>query len=438
MVAAAPAVIEVAPGGALRGRVLVPGDKSISHRAAILAALAAGTSRIHGALDSDDCRATLAALAACGIRHALRPDGVLEVEGGGWRAPTGVLDLGNSGTGLRLLAGALASRPFAATLVGDASLSRRPMERIAAPLRAMGAEVECTVGTPPLRVHGRARLRGIAWRPEVASAQVKSAILIAGLAAEGEVAVFEPVATRDHTERLLRAFGAGCTRDGEWVRLGERRALQATQIAVPGDLSSAAPFIVGAAMTPGSELVVEGVGLNPTRCGVLEALAAMGADLEVTRDPGADAFEPVGRVVVRGRELVACDIGGALAANAIDELPLLMVAAAGARGTTRLRDASELRHKESDRLAVLAAGLAALGVRVELAADGLDVHGGRLRGGAVDAAEDHRLAMAFAIAALRAERPVTVHGAATIPTSFPSFLRAARDAGLRLSVEVAA
>lgn len=434
----APDVLVVAPGGALGGRVVVPGDKSISHRAAILAALADGTSKIDGFLDSHDCRATLAALAACGVRHSTRADGALEIVGGGWVAPTRPLDLGNSGTGLRLLAGALASLPIDATLFGDASLSRRPMERIAMPLRAMGATVETTSGTPPLRIRGSRPLRGIEWRPEVASAQVKSAILIAGLAADGPVAVHQPVPTRDHTERLLRAFGAECTTAAGWVRLGAQRALRATRIVVPGDLSSAAPFIVGAAMTPGSSLVIEGVGLNPTRSGLLEVLRAMGADLEVLIDPADANAEPQGRVVVRGRQLVATDIGGTLAANAIDELPLLLIAAASARGVTRLSAAHELRHKESDRLAVTAAGLVALGIRVEVVADGLTVHGGRIAGGTVDAANDHRMAMAFAIAALRAERPITVVGAGAVPTSFPDFLHLARAAGLGLPGEVAA
>jgi len=446
---AAPATLSLGPGGALVGRVRVPGDKSISQRAAILGALTAGETRIDGFLRAGDPLALLAALTACGIEHRFdeapggQPDAhpvadsTLRIRGRPvWSTPRAPLDLGNSGTALRLLAGAIAGQPIAATLTGDASLSARPMERVAVPLRAMGAEVATRDGRPPLIVQGARPLRGIEWRPEVASAQVKSAILLAGLAAVGEVAVHEPVATRDHTERMLVAFGVDCCRDGDRVHLGPGRTLRAARIAVPGDLSSAAALVIGAAMTPGSELTIEGVGLNPTRSAFLEVLRAMGADLTVELNRAADAAEPTGRIAVRGRELVATTIDGQLAQQAIDELPMLMVAAATARGTSRLADAAELRHKESDRLANTAAGLAALGIAVALHPDGLTVEGrpraAAFDGGTVDAHDDHRLAMAFALAALRAGRRVTVTRTAAIDTSFPGFDRIVRGLGLAL------
>lgn len=435
----APASFTVAPGGALVGRCVVPGDKSISQRAALLAALADGESRIEGFLQAADPRALLAALAACGVAWRLDAGGALLVTGRGeWAAPAAPLDLANSGTALRLLAGALAGQPVAATLTGDASLSRRPMERVAAPLRAMGAAVTTTDGRPPVAVRGRRPLAGIEWSPEVASAQVKSAVLIAGLAARGEVAVREPVPTRDHTERMLGGFGVDCLRDGGRVVLGRARSLRATTVVVPGDASSAAFLVIGAAMTPGSELTVEGVGLNPTRTAFLEVLRAMGADLavEVTSDPLEP--EPFGRIAVRGRALAATAIAGRLALQAMDELPMLLVAAATADGVTRLADAAELRHKESDRLACTAAGLAALGIEVAPADDGLTVVGrpagfADAPGGTrLDAHHDHRLAMAFALAALRARGPLTVTRAEAIATSFPGFHPVARGLGLAL------
>lgn len=430
----------VAPGGVLAGRTGVPGDKSISHRAAILAALAVGDSRLQNFLEADDCLATLDALRALGVVCERQAPGEWRIAGVGQaalRTPAAALDLRNSGTSLRLLLGALAGAPIQATLSGDASLSRRPMERVAAPLRAMGAAVTTTAGTPPVTLRGRRPLRGVDWTSEVPSAQVKSAILLAGLASEEEVVVRESHPTRDHTERLCAAFDIDCIVADGRVRLGARRTPRPATVSIPGDLSAAAALIVGAAMTPGSDLTIEGVGLNPTRCGVLDALRQMGAEIDshVVGDCGA---EPWGTVRVRGAQLRAIEIGGALVANAIDELPLLMIAAACARGVTTLRDAAELSRKESDRLATTAAGLAALGIAVERRADGLSVTGGQLRGGSVAAAGDHRIAMAFAMAALRASGAVEVHGAAGIATSFPGFHATARHCGLRLAAEAAA
>jgi 3-phosphoshikimate 1-carboxyvinyltransferase len=437
---AAPDRLTIAPGGALGGRVAVPGDKSLSHRAAIIAALAPGASTLDGFLEADDTLATLGALRALGVGCARLAPARWRIDGvgqGELRAPARALDLGNAGTGLRLLAGALAGAPLVATLDGDASLRRRPMARIAAPLRAMGAEVTLADGRAPLTVRGRSSLAGIDWLPEAPSAQVKSAVLLAGLAADGEVVVREPVPTRDHTERLLGAFGVDCARDGEGVRLGARRAPHPAAIAIPGDISSAASLLIGAGLVPGAELTVEGVGLNPTRTAYLELLRALGASVEVAERSLLGA-EPVGAVRVRGAPLAAIEIGPAQASAAIDELPMLMVAAACARGTTRLRGAAELAHKESDRLATTAAGLAALGIAVERHPDGLTVHGGRLRGGRVDAAGDHRIAMAFAMAALVADGPVVIDGAAQVATSFPGFAELAQRCGLRIAPPEAA
>jgi 3-phosphoshikimate 1-carboxyvinyltransferase len=440
MLRGAPDRFTVAPGGTLSGRCGVPGDKSISHRAAILAALSVGDSRLDNFLEADDCLATLDALRALGVGVERLAPASWRIGGVGQaalRAPAATLDLRNSGTGLRLLMGALAGAPIEVVLSGDASLLRRPMERVAEPLRAMGASVSTTAGSPPVRLRGQRRLRGIDWRPEVPSAQVKSAILLAGLASDDEVSVREPHPTRDHTERLFAAFDVDCLVEEGRVRLGARRQPKPAVISIPGDISSAAALIVGAAMTPGSDLTVEGVGLNPTRTGVLDALRQMGAEVDtnLVADCGA---EPWGTVRVRGAQLSAIELSGALVANAIDELPLLMVAAASARGVTRLRDAAELSRKESDRLATTAAGLAALGIAVERGPDGLTVTGGALRGGRVDAAGDHRIAMAFAMAALRASGAVELRGAAGIATSFPEFQATARHCGLRLAAEAAA
>ncbi len=437
---AAPDRFTVAPGGVLHGRTGVPGDKSISHRAAILAALSVGDSRLENFLEADDCLATLDALRALGVACERLAPGEWRIAGVGQaalRTPASALDLRNSGTGLRLLMGALSGAPIEATLTGDPSLLRRPMERVAAPLRAMGVTITTAGGTPPVTLRGARPLRGIDWTPDVPSAQVKSAILLAGLASEEEVAVREVQPTRDHTERLCAAFDVDCIVEEGRVRLGARRTPKPATISIPGDISSAAALIVGAAMTPGSDLTVEGVGLNPTRMGVLDALRQMGAEVE-TSVVGNCGAEPWGTVRVRGAQLSAIDLAGALVANAIDELPLLMLAAASARGVSRLRDAAELSRKESDRLATTAAGLAALGIAVERHADGMSVSGGQLRAGSVDAHGDHRIAMAFAMAALRATGSIEIRGAAGIVTSFPSFHATARHCGLRLAAEAAA
>ena len=417
----------VSPAGRLRGRVRVPGDKSISHRAALIGALARGDTVIHHFLRADDCLHTVSCLRALGV--GIEDEGSrLIVRGMGprWRAPMTPLDAGNSGTTLRLLAGILAGQPFQTELTGDASLRTRPMDRIVEPLSRMGARIVASGDGrfPPLRITGRS-LRGITYTLPIASAQVKSAVLLAGLLAEGPTTVVEPTPTRDHTERMLAAFGAPIRRDGDRVSV-TAAALRGNEVRVCGDISSAAFLLAAAAAMPGSELTVEHVGLNPTRTGFLDVLRALGAEADV-RQTGEDAGEPVGAVTVRGQRLRGVRIGGSLIPRVIDELPVLCVIATAAEGETVISDAAELRVKESDRIAVIARGLRSLGGEVEERPDGLTVYGSRLHGGRVGSAGDHRIAMAFAVAGLLADGPVTVEGAESIAVSFPEFTRVLRD-----------
>jgi 3-phosphoshikimate 1-carboxyvinyltransferase len=415
------AALVVAPGRPLRGSVRVPGDKSISHRAALLGGLAAGVTTVEGFLRAEDCLATLACVRALGVRIDDGGDR-LTIHGGALAEPGDVLDVGNSGTTIRLLAGILAGQPFYSVVTGDASVRRRPMDRVATPLRRMGARIAGRAGGrfAPLSIDGGG-LRGIVYDTPVASAQVKSAVLLAGLFAEGETVVREPAPSRDHTERMLRGFGVAVQRNGPAVGLRGPAPLRGTAVLVPGDLSSAAFFLTAAAFVPGSELTVTDVGLNPTRAGVLDVLAQMGADIRVwgRRDAGG---EPVGSVTVRGSRLHGTVIGGELIPRAIDELPVLAVAACLADGETVIRDAAELRVKESDRIAALARELGRLGAEVAPQPDGLVIRGGgRFRGGRVQSGGDHRIAMALAVAGLCAEAPVTIDDTACIRTSFPDF-----------------
>lgn len=412
--------ITIAPVPSLVGRTRVPGDKSISHRAAIIGALASGSTTIRGFLRADDCLRTLACLRSLGVQIE-EAEGELVISGTSGRlaAPARVLEAGNSGTTMRLLAGVLAGQPFTAEIDGDASLRARPMDRVAEPLRRMGAHVGAREGRyPPLRIMGGS-LRGITYTLPVPSAQVKSAVLLAGLQAEGETAVVEPVPTRDHTERLLKECGVRVRRAGSRIVL-EPAVPQGREITVPGDFSSAAFVLAAAAALPGSEVTVEDVGVNPTRTSALEILRAMGAAVEISAS-SEHSGEPVAAVTVRGGRLRGVTIAGPMIPQVIDELPILGVVAAASAGVTVIRDAAELRVKESDRIAALARGLRALGATVEERPDGLAIEGGRLRGGTVDAAGDHRLVMAFAVAGLLAAGPVTVRGAETAAVSFPGF-----------------
>ncbi len=425
-----------APAGPLRGELRVPWDKSISHRAIMLAALAEGASRIAGFLEGEDTRATARAFAQMGVRIEAPADGERVVHGVGLHglcAPADAIDCGNAGTAMRLLTGLLCAQRFDSRLTGDASLSRRPMRRVIEPLTRMGAQIDAEPGdVPPLRIHGGRALRGIAYESPVASAQVKSAVLLAGLYADGETSVREPQPTRDYTESMLAAFGWPVTYAPGLARLTGGHRLHATELRVPADFSSAAFFLVAATIVPGSELVLREVGMNPRRTGLLEALRAMGADIRVENPRGAGAFA-VADLVVRHAPLAGSDVPAELVPDMIDEFPILFVAAAAAKGMTRIRGAAELRVKESDRIAVMANGLRALGVRVEETPDGASIEGGAIDGGEVDAAGDHRCAMSFAVAGAIARDPVRIRDCANVATSFPGFVELANGCGFALS-----
>ena len=423
----------VAPARALRGRLRVPGDKSISHRYAILAALADGVSIVTGYADGADCRATLRCLRALGVTIRSDPDAggagaagrALTIHGRGLGAlapPSGQLDAGNSGTTMRLLAGVVAAHPFRTVITGDASLRRRPMRRVIEPLERMGAALDADDERPPLTIRG-GRLTGIEYAPPVASAQVKTAVLLAGLHAAGTTRVVEALPTRDHTERALLSFGAAVRRDPGGVTVTGGARLRPVDLAVPGDPSSAAFWAAAAAALPGSEVEIDSVGLNPTRTAYLDVLRRAGAHVE-TRVTGAAGGEPIGTLRVRHGGLRPVAVTPAEVPALIDELPVLgALAALG--GEIDVRGAGELRHKESDRIARLADGLRRLGARVEERPDGFSVDGaGRLAGGSVDAAGDHRLAMAFAVAALGAEAPSVIAGADSVDVSYPGFFAA--------------
>ncbi|MHB0888824.1 3-phosphoshikimate 1-carboxyvinyltransferase [Acidithiobacillus sp.] len=428
-------IYHVAPGGRLSGRLRVPGDKSISHRAVILGALAEGITAVEGLLEGADVLATIAAFRAMGVAMDGPQGGQLRIHGvglHGLREPLAPLDCGNSGTAMRLLAGVLAGQSFASTLVGDASLHQRPMGRILIPLTAMGAQISAVDGRAPLHING-ARLHGIHYVMPIASAQVKSAILLAGLYAEGESCVTEPAPTRDHSERMLAGFGYALRRQGAQACLRGGGRLQAQTLVVPADISSAAFFLLGASIAPGSDICLEGVGINPTRTGVIEILTRMGARIELTnlREVGG---EPVADIRVRSAPLQGIRIPRHLVPLAIDEFPAIFIAAACATGETIIEDAAELRVKESDRIAVMAAGLKALGVDVAEYPEGARIRGGPLGGGIVSSHGDHRVAMAFAMAGLAASQPIRIEDCANVATSFPDFPRLAREAGLALQV----
>lgn len=423
------------PSGPVRGEITVPGDKSISHRAVMLAALAEGTSRISGFLEGEDTRATAAVFRSLGVAIDAPSPSQRVVRGVGLHglAPASdVLDCGNSGTGMRLLAGLFAGQRFDTTLSGDESLSRRPMRRVIEPLSAMGAHIDAEHGgLPPLHIGGGRALHGIAYTPPVASAQVKSAVLLAGLYARGETEVREIHPTRDYTERMLAAFGWPIAFAPGFARLSGGHGLRATDVDVPADFSSAAFFIVAATLVPRSELVLRGVGLNPRRTGLLEVLRAMGADIreENRREQGG---EIVADLIVRHAQLRGIDVPIEHVPDMIDEFPILFVAAAAAEGTTTIRGAAELRVKESDRIAAMAVGLRTLGILVDETPDGAVVEGGRFRGGHVDSRGDHRVAMSFAVAALVASDAIRIADCANVATSFPGFVALANANGFAL------
>jgi 3-phosphoshikimate 1-carboxyvinyltransferase len=426
----------VLPGGALRGRMRVPGDKSISHRAIMLGALAEGTTRVTGFLEGQDSLATLQAFRAMGVAIEGPTGGRVIIQGVGMhglRASRMPLDLGNSGTSMRLLSGLLSGQDFESTLTGDSSLSTRPMRRVTEPLARMGARIETAEdGTAPLVIRPASGLRGIEYHMPIASAQVKSCLLLAGLYAQGETCVTEPAPTRDHTERMLSGFGYEVRRQGPRVCVSGGGRLTACDIDVPGDISSAAFFLVGASIAPGSDLTLEHVGMNPTRTGVITILRAMGADIEIIGERHVGG-EPVADLRVRSANLRGIRIPEDRVPLAIDEFPALFVAAACADGRTVLTGAEELRVKESDRIQVMADGLRALGVVAEPTPDGIVIEGGSLGGGRLDSRGDHRIAMSFAMAALRAGGEIGIDDCANVDTSFPGFAAFAASAGLGIS-----
>lgn len=423
------ATLTVQPAGPLKGTITLPGDKSVTHRAIILSALAEGESTIIGYGRGEDCLNTMRALRAMGIRIEERPDRLQVFGKGLWglTEPDAPIDCGNSGTGIRLLAGLLAGQDFFTVLTGDESIRRRPMGRVVKPLRAMGATINGRKGgeLAPLAVTG-SRLRGIAYESPVASAQVKSCLLLAALYAEGTTRVTEPRLSRDHTERMFGYFGIPLVREGTSLSLRGRPATGwagAPALKVPGDFSAAAFFLVGATIVPGSDVTLLGVGLNPTRIGLLEALTEMGADIQVL-NRREEAGEPIGDLRVRASSLRGLTVAGDRVPGMIDEVPILCVAAAVAEGETIITGAEELRVKESDRIATMASELRKLGVAVQECPDGLVIagmKGRRFAGASCPSHGDHRVAMSLAMAALAAEGPVTITDAECIDTSFPGF-----------------
>lgn len=430
---------KLTPGGTICGEARVPGDKSISHRSIMLGALAEGVTRVSGFLEGDDALATLSAFRAMGVEIERPGEGSVIVNGvglHGLEAPAHPLDLGNAGTGMRLMCGLLAGQPFDSELTGDASLCSRPMGRVIDPLQLMGAEITSSEGgRPPLRITGGRQLRGIHYDLPMASAQVKSCVLLAGLYGNGRTSVTEPAPTRDHTERMLRGFGYQVSSDNGVISLEGGGSLRAADIDVPADISSATFFLVAASIAQGSDLVLTHVGINPTRIGVLNILGLMGADISLNNEREVGG-EPVADIHVRYAPLKGIEIPEDQVPLAIDEFPALFIAAACAEGRTVLRGAKELRVKESDRIAAMAEGLTTLGVENEVLDDGIIIEGGRLGGGVINTFHDHRIAMSFAIAALRAEGEIRILDCDHVATSFPGFDALARGLGLQISAMV--
>jgi 3-phosphoshikimate 1-carboxyvinyltransferase len=433
---------KVNPGGSLQGEARVPGDKSISHRSIMLGSLADGVTHVKGFLEAEDALATLQAFRDMGVKIEGPVNGELTIHGvgkHGLKAPEKELYLGNSGTSMRLLSGLLAGQAFDTVLTGDKSLSGRPMKRVTEPLKAMGAEIGATEkGTAPLYITGKAgQLKGIDYTMPMASAQVKSCLLLAGMYAQGDTSVTEPAPTRDHTERMLSGFNYPVKKEGDRVTINANGKLTASDIDVPSDISSAAFFLVGASIAPGSDLLLKHVGINPTRTGVIDILKLMGANIEVLNERIVGG-EPVADLHVTHSRLKGIDIPEALVPLAIDEFPVLFVAAACAEGQTRLTGAEELRVKESDRIQVMADGLKILGVSAEPTPDGMVIQGGSpIGGGTVESHGDHRIAMAFSIAGLRANAPITILDCLNVNTSFPEFKDLVKRLGLGISVSEA-
>ena len=428
---------EANPAKSVSGALAVPGDKSISHRALMLSGIAEGTSEVTGFLASEDCLATLSAMRHLGVNIEQPSPTHVVIHGAGLRGlkdARRALDMGNAGTAMRLFTGLLSAQRFDSQLIGDASLMKRPMERVAKPLREMGADVRTRNGTPPVDIVGGRSLRGIEYSMPVASAQVKSAILLAALYADTATTVVAPAVNRDHSERMLESLGVSLQIDGLRTTLEPPKRLANQRLSVPGDFSSAAFFIVAGLLGAGAGgLLIRNVGLNPTRTGLLDALRAMGGTIEVL-NPRASGAEPVADLMVRASALRGVRVPVELVPLAIDELPILFIAAAGATGETVVTGAEELRVKESDRIAAMSAGLEALGVAHTVLPDGMRIEGRgegpAFSGGEVDSFGDHRIAMSFAVASLRAAKPILIRDVANVATSFPGFVGLARSVGL--------
>ena len=419
------------PARDVRGSVSLPGDKSISHRYAMLAGIVEGRSRLENYSTGADCASTLGCMRALGV-HWERKENVIEVQGRGaaLKAPSRPLDCGNSGSTMRMLSGIVAAQKFTSKMIGDESLSRRPMERIIKPLTAMGARIESRKGRPPLRITG-GKLKAIDYKMPVASAQVKTCLLFAGLLAEGETQVEEPVRTRDHGEMALRAFGAQLQRQGNQVRIRGGQKLRGLEARIPGDLSSAAFFLCAAALFPGSQLAVPNLLMNPTRARLLDVLMQMGLSIAVTQLEEVHG-EMVGSLQVEGANLKGATIAGADSAALIDEIPVLAAIAPYTEQGVEVRDAKELRVKESDRIAAIATNLRLMGAQVEEREDGLRIPGRQtLRGAELDSCGDHRIAMAFAVAALRAEGETSIRGAESAASSYPAFFDTLEELAVR-------
>ena len=433
-------VFTAEPAEQLTGQVRVPGDKSISHRAIMLGALAEGTTEISGFLVGEDCLATLHAYRSLGVVIDDPAEGDFKVYGVGLHGlsvPEAALDMGNAGTAMRLMTGVMTGQNFDSILTGDSSLNRRPMRRVTEPLSRMGARIETTPdGTAPLHIKGGHPLTGIDYPLPVASAQIKSCLMLAGLYAQGSTVITEPAPSRDHTERMLDAFGWPVERHDNRIAITGGGRLTGCAVDVPADPSSAAFFLVGASIARKADIILENVGINPTRTGIITLLQMMGADIELLnrRQVGS---EPVADIQVRSARLRGIEIPEHLVPLAIDEFPALFIAAAVAEGKTVLTGAAELRVKESDRIQVMADGLQANGIDARATPDGMIIEGGGILSGAtVDSHGDHRIAMAFAMASLRAEQPIRILDCANVNTSFPGFVRLARQAGLNISEEV--
>ena len=423
----------------LKGAIRVPGDKSISHRSVMFSAIAEGISRVTGLLEGEDVLATIAAFRAMGVKIEGPDNGKLVVHGVGMyglKKPAAELDMGNSGTAMRLLTGLLAAQSFSSTLIGDASLSKRPMKRVTNPLTMMGAVcLTQDSGCPPIRISPAENLQAIHYDLPMASAQVKSAVLLAGLYVDGETSVTEPAPTRNHTEMMLQAYGYDCETIANRMSVKGGGKLSATNIDVPADISSATFFIVAASIVPGSDITLEHTCINPTRTGIIGLMKSLGADIELSNERQIGG-ETVADIRVQATQLKGAEINPELVPLAIDEFPVFFIAAACAEGDTVITGAQELRHKESDRIEVMATGLKSLGITIEEFADGAKITGGKLTGGSVECHHDHRIAMAFAIAGLMASGPVTIHDAATVATSFPNFSELGNQVGMDLSTQL--